>query len=89
MPVVRCRHCNGGGSCSCGSCRVYLPNGQYTGGVCKGCGGDGKINVADGATTCPHCHGVGSCSCGSCRVYLPNGQYTGGVCKACSGAGVA
>jgi hypothetical protein len=77
MPVITCVHCGGNNTHGCASCRVGSGFG-----ICKACGGDGKITVPDNATTCVHCGGNTTHGCASCLV---GNEF--GICQVCHGAG--
>jgi DnaJ-class molecular chaperone len=63
MAMVKCGRCSGSGKASFES-------------ICKGCGGDGVVQVPDPATKCGRCSGSGKASFED-------------VCKGCSGSGWA
>jgi len=77
MPVIPCPHCGGRTMHDCASCGVRLKEG-----ICKVCGGDGRVTIPENAILCPHCGGKTMHDCASCMV---DGRE--GICKVCNGKG--
>ncbi len=78
MPVITCLHCGGRTMDDCASCRVK-PGRE---GICRACGGDGKVTIPENAVPCPHCGGSTRHDCASCMI---DGDE--GICKVCNGKG--
>jgi DnaJ-class molecular chaperone len=49
-------------------CSLCGGTGHANGGICKACGGQGDVLVAQPAIACPLCNGSGSLEFGTCRA---------------------